>query len=192
MSIPVKDANGNVVTVATLDDLSKSPGTADANTLRVVSSSDDVVLGAITETAPITDTQAAGINGRLQRLAQRLTSLIGLKDGNQAYVGGVSLTPKFAPIAASSSGANSIVAAVAAKKIRVLAVWLSAAGSVNAKWQSATTPTDKTGLAYLAANIGHVLPYNPHGWFETLAGEALSLNLSAAIAVGGSLVYVEV
>lgn len=38
----------------------------------------DARTGALTETAPATDTASSGINGRLQRIAQRLTSLIGL------------------------------------------------------------------------------------------------------------------
>lgn len=33
-------------------------------------------LGILTETAPATDTASAGVNGRLQRIAQRITSLI--------------------------------------------------------------------------------------------------------------------
>src|SRR5690349_4495191 len=35
-------------------------------------------LGGVTETAPATDTASSGLNGRLQRIAQRLTSLIAL------------------------------------------------------------------------------------------------------------------
>lgn len=35
-------------------------------------------LGGVTETAPATDTASSGLNGRLQRVAQRLTSLITL------------------------------------------------------------------------------------------------------------------
>lgn len=35
-------------------------------------------LGGLTETAPATDTASSGLNGRLQRIAQRLTSLIAL------------------------------------------------------------------------------------------------------------------
>ncbi len=100
-------------------------------------------------------------------------------------------TPKFAAIAASSSGDNEIVALVSAKKIRVLSGWWMAAGTVNAKWQSSTAG-DKTGLSYLLANVGVVLPFNPAGWFETASGEALQLNLSAAIAVGGCITYIEV
>lgn len=38
----------------------------------------DTKTGALTETAPATDTASSGLNGRLQRVAQRLTSLIAL------------------------------------------------------------------------------------------------------------------
>src|ERR1019366_2945537 len=33
-------------------------------------------VGGLTETAPATDTASSGLNGRLQRIAQRITSLI--------------------------------------------------------------------------------------------------------------------
>lgn len=52
-----------------------------ANSAPVVIASDDDLqskLGIVTETAPGTDTASSGLNGRLQRIAQRLTSLIGL------------------------------------------------------------------------------------------------------------------
>lgn len=100
------------------------------------------------------------------------------------------LTPKFATIVASASGATVIVAANATKKIRVLSYDLVANGAVNVKWQSAST--DKTGLLYFAANGGISTSFSPVGHFETAANEALNINLSAAIAVGGQLVYVEV
>ncbi len=102
------------------------------------------------------------------------------------------LTPKFAKIAVSSSGASTVVAAVTGKKIRVLSWSIVANAAVNAKWQSHTTPTDLTGLHYCAANGGISVPFSPVGHFETVAGEALDINLSGAVAVGGSLVYVEV
>lgn len=38
----------------------------------------DTHVGSLTETAPATDTAASGLNGRLQRVAQRLSSLIAL------------------------------------------------------------------------------------------------------------------
>src|SRR6185295_5474876 len=35
-------------------------------------------IGATNETAPVSDTATSGLNGRLQRIAQRLTSIIAL------------------------------------------------------------------------------------------------------------------
>lgn len=105
---------------------------------------------------------------------------------------GALLTPKFAAIAASASGNNTLLAAVTSKKIRVLALYLVSNGTVNVKFQSGAGGTDLTGLAYLVVNTGFVLPFNPVGWFETASNTLLNANLSAAIAVGGSLVYVEV
>lgn len=40
--------------------------------------STEALIGAVDETAPATDTASSGLNGRLQRIAQRLTSLIAL------------------------------------------------------------------------------------------------------------------
>jgi hypothetical protein len=41
-----------------------------------------------------------------------------------------------------------------------------------------------TGLTYFAAaGASQVLPYNPDGWFQTLPGEALDINLSGSVAV---------
>lgn len=103
---------------------------------------------------------------------------------------------KTAAIAASASGNTEIVAAVAGKRIRVVAGVLSFGGTVNAKWRSAST--DLTGLYY--GILGAQVPYDyaPEGMsgqlghFETATGEALNLNLSDAVAVGGHVVYVEV
>lgn len=113
-------------------------------------------------------------------------------ESGQMLAGGVVVTPKFAAIAASSSGDNTIVAAVTSKKIRVLAASFISNGTVNAKFKSGTAGADLTGLYYLIVNTGAVLPFNPAGWFESASGVLLNLNLSAAIAVGGSLTYIEV
>lgn len=107
--------------------------------------------------------------------------------------GTTALTPKFVAIAASSSGNNTLLAAVTSKKIRVLAYNLMGAGAVNAKFQSGAGGTDLTGLKYIAAAGGGICaPFNPVGWMETASGVLLNLNLSGAVAVGGELVYVEV
>ncbi|MER9901594.1 hypothetical protein [Mesorhizobium sp. M0130] len=48
-----------------------------ANSFSVtLSSDDDVLIGGLTETPPATDTASSGLNGRLQRIAERITDLI--------------------------------------------------------------------------------------------------------------------
>lgn len=113
-------------------------------------------------------------------------------ESNQMTAEGTVVTPKYAVIAASTSGNNTLVAAVTAKKIRVLAAVFISNGTVNAKFQSGAGGTDKTGLFYMVANTGAALPFNPAGWFETASNTLLNLNLSAAIAVGGCITYIEV
>lgn len=108
-----------------------------------------------------------------------------------AVATGPLLTPKYAALAASTSGASTAVAAVAGKKIRVLGYVIVANGAVNVKFQSHTAG-DLTGLFYLVANTGVAGGYNPVGHFETVAGEALDINLSGNVAAGGHLTYLEV
>ncbi len=123
-----------------------------------------------------------------------LTALPSADVTNAIYNSTTAITPAFASIAASSMGGdtgNLVVALSSQKKVRVLAANLIAAGTVDVKWQTvASTNADVTGLAYLVANAGYVLPYNPVGWFQTLSSEALHLNLSASVAVGGHLTYI--
>lgn len=139
-----------------------------------------------------TDSVDEGDVGAARMSLDRKIHVITDIESSSMRVSGVAATPKFATIAASSSGNNTIVAAVNPKKLRVLAAQLVANGAVNAKWQSGASGTDLTGLAYLAANGGLVLPYNPVGWFETASNTLLNLNLSGAVAVGGSITYIEV
>ncbi len=106
--------------------------------------------------------------------------------------GTTALTPKYVIIDAATSGDNTILAAVSSKKIRVLACFMVAAGAVNARFESGAGGTALTGQMNLAANGGFVLPFNPVGWFETAATTLLNLELSGAVSVDGSLVYVEV
>lgn len=87
----------------------------------------------------------------------------------------------------AAAGATGLVAAVAGKKIRVLALLAVTTLANNIKLQSGNT--DITGLFPLAANGQLPLPFNEHGWCETVAGAALNINLSAATATGVQLVY---
>jgi len=66
---------------------------AAAASLPVTQSTEDAArVGSLTETAPSTDTASSGLNGRLQRVAQRLSSLIGLVPTSLATGGGLRVT----------------------------------------------------------------------------------------------------
>ncbi len=99
---------------------------------------------------------------------------------------------KYAVINNASSGDNTIVSLVASRKIRVLALFLVATGTVNARFESNAAGTALTGQMPLKASSGFVLSFNPAGWFETVAGELLNLELGGAVSVDGSLTYIEV
>jgi len=100
--------------------------------------------------------------------------------------------PKYAAIDCASSGDNTIVAAVAAKKIVVTNYLMIAAAAVDATWYSASGGTALSGAMSLPANGGAAPGPVGHPCMETVAGEALVLNLGGAVQVSGHLTYVEV
>lgn len=69
--------------VANLTTIATNTGTTATNGATAAKQDAEAVLiGAVTETAPASDTASSGLNGRLQRIAQRLTSLIALLPGS--------------------------------------------------------------------------------------------------------------
>lgn len=126
------------------------------------------------------------------------------QDTNVLYDGIAPLAVKSFTIACGASGDNVLMSAVANKRIRVLSLFLAAAKGATAAvgifWKSSggtaisgnathAIPVDKTGML---GPSGFSLPFSPAGHFETLAGEALVVNLDASQAVMGHGKYVEV
>lgn len=191
-------------TVSTIDQLLAagcpiSDGTTNLVAVKAASTAavaaDKALVVSISPNGVNANGQATMANGAPVSLPSDQSTISVAQDTSKLANGasGTTLTPLFAPIVASSSGVTNIVALVTSKKIRVLALSLTANGAVNVKFQSHVTPTDLTGLHYCAAaGDGIVYPFNPLGWFQTVSGEALDINLSGAVAVGGTLVYVTV
>ena len=106
---------------------------------------------------------------------------------------------KYAVVSASASGANTIVAAVPNKRIRVLSYVIIAAGAVTVTWQSVQassgTITAISGTMALAANggafpsAGQAVPAGLIGQFETNQGDSLVISLGAAVSVAGHITY---
>lgn len=101
------------------------------------------------------------------------------------------VTVKTVSLDTSTSGANALIAAPASAdvSIRVLSVVIVAAAANTVKLMSTTTTANATALFALAANGDLVLPFSEHGWFQATPGEGLSINLSAATAVGITIQY---
>lgn len=62
---------------------------SESNPLPVVATALGTLTGAVDETAPSTDTASSGLNGRLQRIAQRLSTIIGLLPTSLGAGGGL-------------------------------------------------------------------------------------------------------
>jgi hypothetical protein len=110
--------------------------------------------------------------------------------------GTTELTPKFAfvNVAASQTDAQ-VVAAVAGKKIRVLALVMVCGGTATTITFNTKPVGAGTAISPLfanGANGGAVIPFNPVGWFETSADQGLSATTGDGSATGVQVVYVEV
>ena len=165
-----------------------------------------IILPDGTEMArPSTKANAATWNSWFHTLASWLQAIAGYLSGaaTAALAGpvtgsvqtpaGVALTVKFAKFSTATTD-GVVVAAVATKKIRVL----SAAYSATVADSTAVFNSKPAGAGVAISNIFYnkletlgVLPYSPSGWFETTAGEGLSLTATTG-TVAGIVTYIEV
>jgi len=90
---------------------------------------------------------------------------------------------------------SALVTAVAGYKLRVIAV-VAIAGATATDLTFNSKPSG-SGVAISpkfanGVNGGEVLPFNPHGWFETATGEGLSVTTGAGSTTGILVHYVEI
>jgi hypothetical protein len=100
----------------------------------------------------------------------------------------------FANVAVSQTD-SSLVAAVTGKKLRVIALFVSGAGTatnVTLNSKGAGAGTAISPLIASGVNTQTVLPYLENGWFETNAGEALTVTTGTGSTTGIFVLYVEV
>lgn len=115
--------------------------------------------------------------------------------------GGAPLVSDLSPLkrakanVAASSTDSTLVAAVAGKRLRVLAM-VAVCGATSTDLTFTSKPAGAgTAISPLfanAANGGEVLPFNGAGWFETESGEGLSVTTGAGSATGILVTYIEV
>jgi len=133
--------------------------------LEATQAANGVLLGAVNETAPASDTASSGLNGRLQRIAQRITSLIALLP---ASLGSKTSANSFAVVVASDQGAIATKAPV------------NTAGSAANTTLTATTASTATAPANA---VGFIL-YADTNNTDTIR---FAIGATASTTVGGRL-----
>lgn len=127
---------------------------ADSGSLSVAQSTEGkAAIGATNETAPASDTASSGLNGRLQRIAQRITSLIALLPSSL----GIKTAANSLSIAPASDAVFQIASATAAPT--------SISGTIT------TGATAQNAASANSSRKGFMLQNNSTGdlWFSTLA-----------------------
>lgn len=109
-------------------------------------------------------------------------------------VGGYQYKRAKADVAASQTDA-AVVAAVTGKKIRVVALVAKAGGTATNATFTTKPAGSGTAISPVFANGANgdtILPFNPMGWFETSAGQGLSVTTGAGSSTGILVGYIEV
>lgn len=117
---------------------------------------------------------------------------IQIETNGHVYATATGVIPvKWVEVNTTLLGDNTIVAAVAGKKIRVSAISLQAMLAVTLTVKSNPGNT-KIGATALVANARMDLNVHPGFWVETNVGEALIFNVSVIGGVQGIINYIEV
>lgn len=169
-------------------------GTIDTDT-GAISTNSSTIAGAVSGsemqvdvlTMPTTTVQATNLD--IRSLQETEDVVVAALDSSRIMNDTTAVTPQFAAISAASSGDNTLIAAVASTNLRVLSAFIICTSAVTVRFEDGAGGTALTGQMSLAANAGFVLPYNPHGWFQTSDNTLLNLELSSAVQCSGALTY---
>jgi hypothetical protein len=154
-----------------------APGAAAAaESLPITASTEDVArTGSITETAPASDTASSGLNGRLQRIAQRITSLIALVP---ASLGQKAMAASMAVVVASDQSAVPVSGTITA----------SGTLATNPQWHTGAAWADQQGVqdvTLLASAARTATTATADQTNTNWRGVILFLNITVASGTGG-------
>lgn len=113
--------------------------------------SQTTAVGSLTETAPASDTASSGLNGRLQRIAQRITSLIALLPTSLAAGGGLKVEGVAGGVAQPMSGTVKTSLSASSAVTISLASLASDTNLLAGRESSAIDNTTTRALDYLLA-----------------------------------------
>jgi hypothetical protein len=174
-------------------DVDGNSGNKSAQTQRVCVATDDVNLSAIKTAVEVIDNAIDGTEMQVDVVAALPAGTNNIGDVDVLSMAS-GKTIKRAVISGATSGNNTIVAAVADKKIKVLSVCLVAVTAVTVRFESGADGTALTGVMSIGATGGFVLPAPPDPschWFETGVNTLLNMELGGAVQVSGCITYYE-
>ena len=122
-----------------------------AASLPVVLATDGVTIGPTNETAPTNDTNASGLNGRLQRIAQRLTSLIALLPAALGGGGGL----KVEGVGTAGTPAGGVMTVQGAAGGRIMPTVIGVGALPQTPFGYVTIAGDGTGASWPLAAAGY-------------------------------------
>ena len=136
-TIPVSNASGATSANQTTSNASLSSIDTKLTSVATttIQTAQSTLFGAVTETAPASDTASSGLNGRLQRIAQRVTSLIAQIPatlGIQTSANSLSITPASDAVFSAAIGATLGTSTVASTAYATSLVAKASAGTLIA------------------------------------------------------------
>lgn len=177
---------------------SATPVQADGDGLLV---NPGATIGSLTEVSPATDTASSGLNGRLQRIAQRLTSLIALL---VQFVtgGGTEATALRVTVASDSTGLLSVDDNGGSLTVDGLSTEMAglSAGSLNAdlvpstdvnayKWLSLQIIGTWSGQIQIQGSNDNTTFYLIPSWFSTSGVNASSTDQPQSLITSNRLAF---
>lgn len=125
--------------------------------------------------------------------AARTTHSIAAGLQTDAVMNGLAaLTPKYFSATVAASQTDSVlIALVGGKKLRILSLCAQCGGTATDMTFESNGTTRKHKIP-AGINGGQVLPFNPVGWFETAAGETLTVTTGAGSSCEITGTYIEV
>jgi hypothetical protein len=137
---------------------------------RLSESDFDTKTGSLTETAPGTDTDSSGLNGRLQRIAQRITSLITAL-GSPFQAGGSIGNTTFAATQATGTNLHTVVDS---GTITTVTAVTSITNTVNTKEVRSATPSQSSTSVTNASTV--ILASNSNRLGATIFNEGAAIS----------------
>ena len=139
-AISAAETAGNV-SLASLDAKNPALGQAlaAASVPVTLTAAEEAQIGSLTETAPATDTASSGLNGRLQRIAQRLTAFFGTAGSPTANVLSVQGVSSGTTLPVTSTGSVAHDGVDSGNPVKV-------GGMARTTWPAAVSDADRANL----------------------------------------------